>query len=144
MKRKLIIILLLIFSISACDFIKYGYPEAQFKLSPESRLPKWVDIPSGYTRNDLTMTITYHVHLSGSLSRAKMVVKSLVPDSKVLLEIVGKYYRHPLTKKQEWDVYPKYTVITVNGLGEVFEKRQKGNVLHITDAPKATAVFKEQ
>ena len=144
MKRKLIIILLLVFSISACDFIKYGYPEAQFKLSPESRLPKWVDIPSSYTRNDLTMTITYHVHLSGSLSRTKMVVKGPPPEHKVLIEIVGKYYRHPLTKKQAWDEYPKYTIITVNDVGEVFEKRERGGILHITDDPKITAVLEKK
>jgi hypothetical protein len=144
MKSKLFILLLLVFSISACDIFEYGIPESQFILSPESRLPKWVDIPLEYTRTDLTMKIGFYTHLIPFVSKAKMVVRGPAPEHKLIMVIAGNDRFHPQTKKQKWDVYPRHVIISVNGVEEVFEHRQRNNILHVTDDPKLTAVLNKE
>jgi hypothetical protein len=130
--------MLVILSIAGWYF-RYGFVESEFNLSPESRLPKWVDVPSGYTRTDLSMTIRFY-----TFGYAKMCVRGPAPKYKVIKEIMGKDRFHPMTKEQAWDEYPRHTMISVNGVEEVFEKRQDGNILYITDDPKVTAVLKKK
>ena len=137
MKSKLLIVLLLIFTLFGCT--QYGFIESQFNLSPESRLPKWVDIPSGYTRADLTMTITYY-----TFGYVKMVVRGPAPDNKVIMEVVGKDRWHPLTKKQGYTVFPSYSIHSVDGVEEVFEQRERNNILYISDDPEITAVLEKK
>lgn len=144
MKNKLLIILLLVFSISACDFIKYGVPSSQLKLSPESRLPKWVDIPPEHTRADLTMEICVYVHMVYIFSKARMVVRGPAPDHKLIKEIVTTWRIHPLTKEQAGNVYPIYVIHSVNGVEEVFEQREPKNILHVSDDLKVTAVLNKK
>ena len=137
MKSKLLIVPLLIFTFFGCT--QYGFIESQLNLSPESRLPKWVDIPSEYTRAELTMTITYY-----TFGYVKMVLRGPAPDNKVIMEVVGKDRWHPLTKKQGYNVFPSYSITSVGGVEEVFEQRERGNILHISDDPKITAVLKKE
>ena len=144
MKSKLLIVLLLIFNISACDFIKYGVPDSQLILSPESRLPKWVDIPPEYTRADLTMDICVYVHMLYIFSKAKMVVRGPAPEHKVIKEIVTTWRIHPITKKEAWDAYPIYVIHSANGIEEVLEQREPKNILYVSDDPKVTAVLKKE
>ena len=37
------------------------FPESYFRLSPDSRLPKWFKIPHGYARKDLTVKFYYYL-----------------------------------------------------------------------------------
>jgi hypothetical protein len=119
-----------------CD-PRYGFVESKFELAPESRLPRWFDV-SGYQRNDLTMKITIYVVPFGG--RAKVVVYGPAPDSKLLIEKGGKERWHPLSEKEYDNKYPNYTIITIDGIEEVFEQRQRGNILYITDDPTITSI----
>jgi hypothetical protein len=121
---------------------KYGFIESEFKLSAESRLPKWVDIPSGYKRSELTMTITFYTH--PFLKKVKMIVYGPAPEHKVLIEIVGDQRFHPLTEEKPRDYYPRYIIISVKGVEEVFENREPGPVLYVTDDPKVTYILKSK
>jgi hypothetical protein len=144
MKSKLLLVVVLIFSIFGCDFVKYGFPSAQHKLSPESRLPKWVDISPEYTRAELTMEIWIYVHPIFILSKDKLIVRGPAPEHKVIQEIVATWRTHPLTKEQSWDVYPIYSILSVNGVEEVFEQREPKNILYVSDDPRVTAVLKKE
>ena len=42
-----------------------GCAESRFMLSPESRLPKWFEIPEGEQRQNYTVTLSYYVWPSG-------------------------------------------------------------------------------
>jgi len=136
-----IIIVLFMLSLCSCDF-RYGFIESEFNLSTESRLPKWVDIPSGYLRKDLTMTITFYTH--PFFKKVKMIVRAPAPDHKVIMEIIGNQRYHPLTEEQPRDTYPGYIVISVKGIEEVFEQRERSPVLYITDDPKVTCFLKNR
>jgi hypothetical protein len=105
-----------------------------FQLAPESRLPRWFDV-SGYQRNDLTMTITiYSTPIGGS--KAKMIIYGPPPERKKLIEMAGRERWHPFSEKDYDKKYPNYSIITVNGGDEVFEQKQPGDILYITDDPK--------
>jgi hypothetical protein len=132
---KLIMIFLLL-SFCSCN-PRYGFIESEFRLSPESRLPKWVNMPSGYSRKNLTMAITFYTH--PFLNKVKMVVNGPAPNCKVIDEAIGDQRYHPLTEKQPRDVYPRYIVISVNGIVEVFEHKEMSPILYITDDPKLTS-----
>src|SRR5208283_3173092 len=36
------------------------FPEATFELASESRLPKWITLPPGLTRTDVSITTSYY------------------------------------------------------------------------------------
>jgi hypothetical protein len=130
-----ILLIILFFMLSSCT-LKCGVIEAIFKLSPESRLPRWADF-SGYQRKDLTMEIICCVVPLGS--RAEVVVYGPPPERKILFEKAGKMRWHPLSTSR-YNKYPNtkvpnYSIITVNGIDEVFEQRREDNILYIIDDP---------
>jgi hypothetical protein len=135
---KIRVIFIILILLCSCN-PRYGFIESDFRLSSESRLPKWVDIPSGYSRQDLTMTITFYTH--PFLSKVKMVVYGPGPEHKVINETIGDQWYHPITKKQPGYVYPRYIIISVNGIKEIFEHKERGPILWITDDPKIISGF---
>ena len=42
------------------------FPESIFELASESRLPKWITLPPGLTRADVSIKMSYYVKPSGS------------------------------------------------------------------------------
>ena len=42
-----------------------SFPESTFELASESRLPKWITLPPGMTRADVSLTMSYYVWLWG-------------------------------------------------------------------------------
>lgn len=131
--KKIILVMFFMVSLCSCS-LRYGFIESEFQLSSESRLPKWVDVPSGYSRKNLTMTITFYTH--PFLSKVKMVVKGPAPGYKLINETIGDQRYHPLTKKQSRDVYPRYIIISAHGINEIFEHKAREHILYITDDPK--------
>ena len=53
MRPALFLLCLSAGSLVACGF----FPEATFYLSPDSRLPRWFEVPDGMSRRDRTVTI---------------------------------------------------------------------------------------
>jgi hypothetical protein len=54
--KLLLIGVALIFTIDfGCDM----FPESMFELPKESRLPKWVQLPPGLQRSDVSLTMIY-------------------------------------------------------------------------------------
>jgi|SRR5580693_780000 len=43
-----------------------GFPESTFELANESRLPKWITLPPGLTRTDVSIEMSYYVKPWGS------------------------------------------------------------------------------
>jgi hypothetical protein len=126
-------------SISSCAIT--GCLESSFKLASESRLPRWMTLPPGLTRTDLSVTLNYYTNPLGS--DAKFILKDR--KGKELAKINGKVKNlHPLQLKnppQGFDPgYPSYEVVVVNGTTEIMEHRKMEPIFYVTDDP---AVRKE-
>lgn len=125
--------IILCFLLLACD-PRYGIVESIFELAPESRFPRWFDV-SGYQKRDITMRITLYTSPFGG-ANAKLIVYGPPPERKKIMEKAGKERWHPISEIEYDKKYPNYTIITVDGIDEVFEKKQPGDILYITDDPR--------
>ena len=119
----------------ACEWI----PESSFELASASRLPKWIALPPGLTRADVSITMSYYIMPWGSSATFTL------QDTKkhTLKEVDGKdkgplQLEHPPPGFPPG--YPAYEVITVNGITEIIEHRKMEPIFYITDDP---AVWKE-
>jgi len=132
LRRLAVAVLLPLLLIGGCSL----FPESRFKLASESRLPKWFDLPPGLSRADATVTMyNYITPWSGrtaefELSDANGKKLAVVIGKKKGLEPISLIGVDPSSGLL---VYPTYAIVTVNGMTEVIEHRQRGSVFHITD-----------
>jgi hypothetical protein len=117
------------------------FPEASFELASESRLPKWITLPPGLTRADVSITISYYVMPWGR--SATFVLRDT--KGQIRTKVNGKMrglgpnqLKHPPSGFPPG--YPSYEVVTVNGITEIIEHRKQEPMFYITDDP---AVWKE-
>jgi hypothetical protein len=117
------------------------FPESTFELASESRLPKWITLPPGLTRADVSVTMSYYVMPWGRSSTFILQNKK----GQTLKKVDGKekgleplQLEHPPPGFPPG--YPAYEVITVNGITEIIEHRKMEPIFYITDDP---AVWKE-
>jgi hypothetical protein len=122
-------------SATGCEW----FPESTFTLASESRLPKWITLPPGLTRADVSLTLSYYNKLWGN------DVGFILQDAKgqIRTKIEGKV-KGPLELKHPPPGfppgYPGYELITVNGITEIIEHRKMEPIFYVTDDP---AVWKE-
>lgn len=131
--------------LAGCD-LRYGLEESNFQLSEDSRFPKWFNLQD-HPRKDLKMTVTFYTHPIFK-NKVKMVLYGPLPDRKKLMEKIGDSQWHPFTEQQfkeqkKYGVYPNYSIITVDGIAEVFEQRKQEDILYITDDPQITSILKQ-
>ena len=107
---------------------RYGFIESEFSLAADSRLPKWIVIPSGYSREDTSISITFY-----SSNKVRFTVRGPAPDHKILIEKIGTFRWHPITKQKGYNVYPLYSIISVDGIEETFEQRKPEPFLYVVD-----------
>ena len=120
-----------------CDWI----PESTFELASESRLPKWITLPPGLTRADVSIKMSYYVKPWGR--SATFILQDT--KGKIRAKVDGKekgsepfQLKHP--PHGFTPGYPSYEVITVNGITEIIEHGKMEPIFYITDDP---AVWKE-
>src|ERR1035437_9961298 len=58
--KYLLLFVALTISCSAIVGCEY-FPEATFELASDSRLPKWITLPPGLTRTDVSITMSYYI-----------------------------------------------------------------------------------
>ena len=116
-------------------------PESTFELANESRLPKWITLPPGLIRADVSITMSYYILPWGRNARF------LLKDTKgqIRTKVSGKEKgSEPLQLKHPPPGfpagYPAYEVITANGVTEIIEHRKMEPTFFITDD---AAVWKE-
>jgi hypothetical protein len=117
------------------------FPESTFELARESRLPKWITLPPGVSRADVSITMSYYILPWGR--SATFILKDT--RGQKLTKVHGKLQgSKPLQLKHPPPGfppgYPSYEVITVNGVAEIIEHRRMEPIFYITDDP---AVWKE-
>ena len=121
-----------VLAVSSCGF----FPESSFELARSSRLPQWIVLPPGLSRDQVTVTMDYYVSPLGRTATLR-----LYDSHKQQLIKVSGYTRgdHPLTLKNPppglAPGYPTYEVITINGLPDVVEHRAMEPIFYMTDDP---------
>jgi hypothetical protein len=134
----LLLLLTILFGANAgCEY----FPESTFALASESRLPRWITLPPGLTRTDVSLTMNYYVKPWGRTSTFLLRDK----QGKTLTELHGtEKGSEPLHLKnppQGSDTgSPAYEIITVKGMTEIIEHRKMEPIFYVTDDP---AVWKE-
>jgi hypothetical protein len=126
---------LLLLIINVCGCI-----ESRFQLSPESRLPKWFEIPNGMSRDDLTVTMTQYTFGD--------VVFELYDKNRFfnLKEVTGDARGgYPLSIKKAPSGFPPdhpmYVGYTVNGVKDIVEYRAPGPIFYMADDPNIWQEF---
>jgi hypothetical protein len=117
------------------------FPESTFELASESRLPKWITLPPGITRADVSIAMSYYILPWGRsatfiLRDTKGQIRTKVHGKEKGLEPFQ--LKHPPHGFPPG--YPSYEVITANGTTEIIEHRKPEPIFYITDDP---AVWKE-
>ena len=123
--------------IVACEWI----PESTFELVSESRLPKWITLPPGLARADVSITMSYYNLPWGN--DATFILQDT--KGQIRTKVSGKtrglgpnQLKHPPPGFPPG--YPSYSVITVNGITEIIEHRKPEPIFYVTDDP---AIWKE-
>ena len=113
-----------------------SFPESTFELARESRLPKWISLPPGLTRSDVSLTMNYYVKPWGRSTTF------ILRDRKgqILTKLDGKVKgSEPVRLKHSLPGvppgYPSYEVITVEDMTEVIEHRKMEPIFYVTDDP---------
>jgi len=128
---------ILCYAMVGCEY----FPESTFELASESRLPKWITLPTGLTRVDVSITMNYYV--KPWERSATFILRD--KKEKIQAKVNGKDKGfEPLQLKNPppgFDPgYPAYEIITVNGITEIIEHRKMEPIFYITDDP---AVWKD-
>lgn len=107
-----------------------GCIESSFQLAPESRLPKWIVIPPGRTRADVSVEMTYYTPPLG--------VKFRLRDKNGRTLATAKGKCRDSNPKQPGFVYPAYEEVTVNGTTEIIEHKKMEPIFYVWDDPALT------
>jgi len=120
-----------------CD-PRYGFIESNFALAPDSRLPRWIDAAQ-CERNCVSVDITLY-----TFHKARIVARCEAPEEKILFDKVGTKRWHPITEqriKQGGLGYPSYSLISIGGVEELFERRRPEPLLYVTDGEMRRKLF---
>jgi hypothetical protein len=122
--------------LKACEY----FPESSFTLASESRLPKWITLPSGLTRANASVTMNYY---SVPWSYARFTLQDA--KEQVIQKANGKTkcgagFQLKDPPQGFPSGYPAYVPITVNGITEIVEHRKMEPIFYITDD---TTVWKQ-
>jgi hypothetical protein len=127
-----ILLAIVCFTNVGCEFLA----ESTFKLADESRLPKWVTLPRGLTRADVSLTMSYYVMPWGRSARFILQDK----NKQAIEKENGKARcRNPFQLENPSQgfpsSYPSYEAVIVNGITEIIEHRKMEPIFYVTDDP---------
>lgn len=108
-------------------FCLTGCMESSFQLSPESRLPKWFVIPDGMNRSDFSVKLELYTTPNGLKDVYKVYQKDklfCVKKYSVTENDQPQIKAVQIQKQSSAKGYPKYKVITINGITDVVVLRK--------------------
>jgi hypothetical protein len=116
--------------ISACAM--NGCLESSFRIASESRLPRSLTIPPGLTRADVSATVDYY-----TLGQAKFILRD--KNGRKIGMVTGHIKGNPLYLKNppqgSEPGFPVYVLIVIDGVTEIMEHKQRGDIISVTDDP---------
>lgn len=116
---------LLLLAFASCG----RFPESEFTLRMESRLPKFVD-PSGTRSPD---GYTARVEFYDSPKPVRVIVTD--PQHRTVFDQRGRFHWHPRNSYQGHGeiVYPSHMVVSFPSGEDIFEQRKAEPVLYLSD-----------
>ncbi|MDD3813991.1 MAG: hypothetical protein PHZ02_05040 [Desulfocapsaceae bacterium] len=105
-----------------------GFVESNFLLANDSRLPIWLKIPEGYTRDDVTVSVFLY-----SSNKARFVVRGPKPERTELINIVTNAEWHEVTKEVikrqgNYNFSPQYYSVTYQNVKDIVSFPCKGAI----------------
>jgi hypothetical protein len=123
--------------IIGCEY----FPESTFTLASESRLPKWVALPPGLTRGNVSLTMSYYIMPWGGSARFILQDKNKQTIEKQSGKVrCEEPFQLKNALQRSPSDYPAYEPVTVNGITEIIEHRKMEPIFYVTDD---TAVWKQ-
>jgi hypothetical protein len=107
------------------------FPESTFELANESRLSRWITLPPGLTRADVSITMSYYIKPWGRT--ATFTTQGAKVTGKLKC---NEPFRLKKPTGESASDYPSYELVTVNGISEIIEHRKMEPVFYISDDPE--------
>lgn len=136
-KRHVVLAVILF---AGCNPLR-GCVEAEFVLSPASRVPRWFRQTSSASRNEFEVELYYYVPPAPDLIN-NTVILMRDRSGRTIETVTGNSCWHPATR---WTPngdgsftpapYPHYIIVTVRGAMEVIEHPGMTNRFLVTDDP---------
>lgn len=134
---------LFIAALLVCCCVMTACPEANFNLAGESRLPRFVTLPPGLTRADVSVEMIYYIDRQGRSATFIAKDKTGRMLTKVKGTLRGSHPIHlngPLKVNHKFQ-YPGYELVTVNGVTDIIEHRKAEPIFYVTDDPDVKKVM---
>jgi hypothetical protein len=114
----------------SCD--RNGVISANFRLSEDSPLPSWVILPSGITRDEVSVTITTYEATTTPSWKEKFKVRDK-RNGRIIQQAMGTGYWHPDSEREKAPAatYPNWVIIEVNGQKDVYQQSGSNDFLKI-------------
>lgn len=135
MKMKILFLAALV--IASCSPIR-GCMQSSFTLAPESRLPGWFSLPSGYARDAVTVNLYY---FSSPFPVDDVELELTDRNDKKLAVVTGKMCWPEMEEKRhkdgefDPDRHSYYVFVRANGKLEVLEHGNQ-STFRISDDPE--------
>jgi hypothetical protein len=127
--RKSFLFLALTLGVIVC--VCNGCVSGNFKLDPQSRLPAWFHNKNNIPREKLNVDITIYETTTSTDAKVKIIISS---NGKIIEKAQGIKRYHPESLKKEFPSEPpSWKIFEINGTKEIYEQREKNNILRIVD-----------
>ena len=127
---KCFLVLIFLSSLTGC------ISESNFRLSEESRLPKWFELPEDKKRADVTVKLYYYVKPSGR--EAKLILEDrdgFFSVDKVVGKLKGL---KPLQlENASGNDDPDYEVLSAEGITDIIGHKGRNDLFYMVDDPAA-------
>lgn len=125
-----------LFLLQGCEY----FPESSFTLADGSRLPAWIDVPSGTGRGDAHLTMSYYIKPSG-----RSAVFSLKVRGKNLQSVRAELgCSKPFKLAGATADYPSYEAISYNGRTEMIEHKKMEPIFYVSDDPVVRKQYQDR
>ena len=122
---------------SAVLLFQYGcpyLPESTFELSAQSRSPKWMKLPPGVSRSQVSISMSYYnLPWDWFHSRALFILRD--SKSHVMRKVTGKACGNDFEPASTGQTpsYPSFSAIAVDGETELIEHKAMEPMFYVTD-----------
>ncbi len=114
-----------------CSVPGRGYLDSRFDVVMDSRLPKFFDPGGQISPRGYKVRVEYYSDAPKTGGARVIVVE---PSGRTVFDKQGKFWWHPLDDKDRpAGHFPNHTVISCDGVMDIFEQRRMEPLLYLSD-----------
>jgi hypothetical protein len=116
----------------SCYYDGHGVVGAEFRLSKESRLPRWFQNNSRIPNKDLDVRVRRY-----ESNKIRVIISKSGAFGKTLEDKFGTQRWHPESLKEAHPglIQPCWFILKVDGIEEVVEQRERNDLIWIVEKP---------